>query len=300
MAAIYVFHKGISLGLRGQIRKILRHCNQGSYKTRHRYEEAADRFSKFLADEFHLQKFTNVQDKHIRAYVGHMQERGLSASTIKTDLSAIRFLYDQSGGRNRLPENSELDLERRHFGGVYRAWKDDEFEAALDLAEEMGDHRVRWALTLARHLGLRIHEVVRLSRAQLLDALRTGTLHNLKGKGGKLRDIALTPGAKVVIAEIVKATPVGDKAFVMPDEQAHQVIKHIQSWIGNHRNKFTDRKVTIHGLRHRYAQERYAEALERYGDEYQARKEVSRWLGHERDEVTRVYLCDEETSRRSV
>lgn len=300
MATIYVINRGICSGLHGQVDKILRHCNQGSFKTRHRYEEAADRFCKFLADEFRLQKFINIQEKHVRAYVEHMQEKGLSASTIKTDLSAIRFLYDQSGGRNKLPENKELDLERRRFGGVYRAWKDEEYDAGLWLAEDLGDRRVRWALTLARYLGLRIHEVVRLDRAQLINALRTGVLQNLKGKGGKLRDIPLTPGAKVVIAEIVSVTPVGHKVFVRPDEKAHQVIKHIQNWIGNHRKRFSDRKVTIHGLRHRYAQERYAEALERLGDERKAREEASRLLGHERDEVTIIYLANEETSRRSV
>lgn len=300
MAEVYVVNKGIYAGLQGQVGKTMHHCNQGSFKTRHRYKEAVDRFCKYVADAFRLQKFTNVQEKHVRAYVEHMQEKGQSASTIKTDLSAIRFIYDQGGGRNKLPENAELDLKRRQFGGVFRAWKDEEYEEALLLASRMRDNRVKWALALARYMGLRIHEIIRLDRSQLLSATKTGVLERIKGKGGKFRDVPMTPEAKLVIAEIVTLTPVAQKAFVRPSEKAHVVIKHIQNWIANHRRKFTDRKVTIHGLRHRYAQERYAEALQRFGDERKARAEVSKLLGHERDEVTRVYLADEETSRRSV
>ncbi len=300
MATIYVVNTGICAGLRGQVDKIIRHCNQGSFKTRHRYEEAADRFSKFLADEFRLQKFTNVQDKHVRVYVEHMQEKGQSASTIKTDLSAIRFIYDQSGGRNKLPKNADLNLKQRQFGGVYRAWKNEEYEEALQLASRMRDNRVKWALALARYMGLRIHEIIRLDRSQLVNAMKKGVLENIKGKGGKLRDVPLTREAKLVVAEIVTVTPVAQKAFVYPSEKAHVVIKHIQNWIANQRKKFTDRKVTIHGLRHRYAQEQYAEALQCFGDERKARAAVSKLLGHERDEVTRVYLADEETSRVSV
>lgn len=49
--------------------------------------------------------------------------------------------------------------------------------------------------------------------------------------------------------------------FVDPDEKAYKVIKEIQNWIIRHRNKFSERKITYHGLRHRYAQEHYKEAL---------------------------------------
>lgn len=49
------------------------------------------------ADEFCSQELSNITNKHLVAYVLWMQEKGLSASTIKTALAAIRFSHDKIG-----------------------------------------------------------------------------------------------------------------------------------------------------------------------------------------------------------
>ncbi|KAB3587131.1 hypothetical protein GAY21_23610, partial [Phocaeicola vulgatus] len=85
---------GAYKNLMSQVNKVGNHLNQGSIKTRERYHEAVDRFSRHLADRYNLQKFGNVQDKHLRSYIEEMKSKGLSASTIKTDLSAIRMYHD--------------------------------------------------------------------------------------------------------------------------------------------------------------------------------------------------------------
>lgn len=57
--------------------------------------------------------------KHLVSYVLYLQAQGKSASTVKTDLSAIRFFRDKmSHPRYTLPDNEELGvaLERRRFG----------------------------------------------------------------------------------------------------------------------------------------------------------------------------------------
>lgn len=77
--------------LRDQLDKLCRHNRQGSYKTRERYYEAMKRFCDFAFREFRLQKLSNIAPKHINAYIDYMKEKGLSPSTIKTDLAAIRF-----------------------------------------------------------------------------------------------------------------------------------------------------------------------------------------------------------------
>ena len=84
-----------------------------------------------------------------------------------------------------------MDLERRTFGGVFRAWQDKELGHALLIAREMDDNCVEWAMELARFLGLRIHEVARLNRNQLSSALKKGFLR-IKGKDGKVREIPLS------------------------------------------------------------------------------------------------------------
>ena len=100
---------GIYKTLIAQLDKTARHNRQGSFRTKERYYDAMKRFCRFLADRFHLQKLANVSGKHLTAYVLYMQGQEMSASTIKTDLAAIRFFHDKmERTKYRLPSNDEL------------------------------------------------------------------------------------------------------------------------------------------------------------------------------------------------
>ena len=95
-----------------QLDKLARHNRQGSFRTKARYYEACKRFCAFLADAFHLQKLSNISGKHLVSYVLFLQENGLAANTIKTDLAAIRFFHDKmSGPKYELPTNDDLGVE---------------------------------------------------------------------------------------------------------------------------------------------------------------------------------------------
>ena len=173
--------------------KLARHNRQGSYRTKERYYEAFKRFCAFLADEFHLQKLENISGKHLVSYVLWMQESGKSASTIKTDLAAIRFFHDKmSRPKYQLPTNDELavELERRCFGGVDRTWSNVEFNKMLGkaLAEDRYDFIL--ALYLGRYAGLRIHECFRIDTATAERALRENAM-TIQGKGGTVRTVPI-------------------------------------------------------------------------------------------------------------
>ena len=88
--------------LLAQAERLFRHNRQGSYKTRERYAEAFNRFCRFIGDEFRVQKLTNIAPKHVRAYVEDMQQRGLSASTIKGKGGKIRTVPINDAGCSRL------------------------------------------------------------------------------------------------------------------------------------------------------------------------------------------------------
>ena len=87
--------KGIYHTLVTQLDKLARHNRQGSFRTKDRYYEAVKRFCAYLAVHYHLQKLENISGKHLVSYVLYLQAQGKSASTIKTDLSAIRFFHDK-------------------------------------------------------------------------------------------------------------------------------------------------------------------------------------------------------------
>ena len=139
-----IINRGTYRTLVGQLNKLARHNRQGSFRTKERYYEAFKRFCAFLADEYHLQKLENISGKHLASYVLWMQESGKSASTIKTDLAAIRFFHDKmSRPKYQLPTNDKLavELERRCFGQVDRTWSNVEFNKMLGkaLAEDRYD-----------------------------------------------------------------------------------------------------------------------------------------------------------------
>jgi len=69
---------------------------------------------------------------------------------------------------------------------------------------------IKNAMTLAKELGLRVTEVVAMSRAQVEKALRTH-IHTVKGeaKNGKHRDVPLTHTAERIMRKLMQITPRG-------------------------------------------------------------------------------------------
>ena len=94
---------GAYKNLVAQIDSILAHSNERSIKSRYRYYEAAKRFCRFLADNYRLQKFKNVEERHFRAYAEYLKENN-AATTIQTDLSGIRYFHEKSGSKKSYPK----------------------------------------------------------------------------------------------------------------------------------------------------------------------------------------------------
>lgn len=279
--------------LENQIQKIYSHARQGSFKTRERYYTANQRFCKFLAEKYNTQKFANISNKHLESYVQHLQEQGKSASTIKTDLSAIRYFHDQCQNvKHSLASNDNFDLQKRQFGGVDRTWSNEQYQGMVEKARSLGQSRIADAMTLAREQGFRIHEVFRLDRSTAENALRSGELH-IKGKGGLERDVPLRQGAREVLERKIEEVERGQKLFIEQGEKTHLVIKQTQNFIVRHREQFSDGRanITFHGLRHSYAHEEYQRRIDSGMSELKAKLEVSELLGHHRDDVTNIYLA---------
>lgn len=280
--------------LEQQYNKIFRHIKVGSFKTRERYGKAFKRFMVFLADEYHIQKLANISPKHIFAYIDYLQDKGLSASTIKTELAAIRFFHDSMPyTRYELPTNSELDLERRAFGGVDRTWSNQEFNNILASAMQNSREDYAAIFTLARYAGLRLEECFRIDTNDAKNALITGRLY-VKGKGGLTRYVPINESIRIEFEKLLKITERGHKLFVDDNDKTHLAMKRLQCFLSYHRKSFTENKITFHGLRHTFAHEKYDEFIQMGKNDFQARKAVSELLGHHRDDVTRIYLAGDE------
>ena len=285
----------IYLALEAQLKKIARHNRQGSYRTKERYYTAMKRFCHFLADNYHLQKLSNISGKHMVAYVLWMQEKGLSASTIKTDLAAIRFFHDKiSNPKYILPTNAELgvELERRRFGDTDRTWSVAEFNRMLGKALDRPDYIL--AFYLARYAGFRIHECMRIDTAIARQAIREHTI-TIKGKGGKIRTVPINQQIISALEKCLETTPTGSKLLVPDDVPTDKAINQLQQFILRNRESVQDpdseRPLTFHGLRHTYAAEKYRQRIADGFSELDAHLTVSKLLGHERADVTNIYLA---------
>lgn len=288
----------IYLALVAQLDKLARHNRQGSFQTKRRYYEAMQRFCRYLAEAFRLQKLSNISGKHLVAYAVFMQEHGKSASTVKTDLAAIRFFHDKmENAKYRLPDNDELGvaLERRRFGGVDRTWSAVEFNRMIGKAVEANRDDIACALYLGRYAGLRIHEVMRLDTAVAERALREDAI-TVKGKGGKVRTVPIEDErVRTALRMMLNRTERGHKLFVPDGVPTDRAINGVQLFILKHRDDVADEgreaNLTFHGLRHTYAAVKYHVLTENGMGALDAHFAVSRLLGHERADVTDIYLA---------
>ena len=220
-----------------------------------------------------------------------------SASTIKTDLSAIRFFHDKmSDPKYRLPTNAELgiELEQRLFAEADRAWTVPEFNRALAAAQAERRYDYILALYLARYAGLRIHECFRIDTATAEKALRENMI-TVKGKGGKIRSVPIPAHIRPILETLLDRTERGHKLLVPDDKPTDRAIKELQGFLRRERAMIQDpgddRPLTFHGLRHSYASDTYMNLLGDGMSALDAHFEVSRLLGHERADVTNIYLA---------
>lgn len=303
-----VSNKGTYLNLILQLNKIARHGKGVSVnKTLPQYYNHMDLFCRFVADNYNLKTLANIQNKHLVDYVIERQSEGKSASTIKNDLAAIRYFHDQIpntryqlSSNQTLSENyNEFHLERRRFGRVDRRPTELEYQALVTLAQQSRTPSLALIIMLCREQGLRVHEAVRLSRADAEKALREGFL-TVKGKGGLIRQIPLQVQSISVLQDAMQQVNRGEKLFVPPDQKAHQVIQRAQDFIRNSRHKILDPfnprpsgvEITMHSFRHAYAKEQYELFIEKGYNEENARLAVSKLIGHNREDVTRIYLAE--------
>lgn len=276
-----------------QIEKLFRHTRQGAFKTRERYQDGVKHFGKFVTEAFRKQNLNNIQGKHLEAYVEQMKEAGYSNSYITTNLSAIRYFVDQlpGGDSTRLPTNDQLEVGRSQAErlGPDRSWRQAEFDQVKQIAKDNGNQRIADMMQIAKDHGLRIHEVTRLDKAQLGQALKSGML-TVKGKGGLVRQVPLHN--RDHIEKLHRATAPGQKVFVESGEKTHHVIQQAKNFISNHRPATETGRgnLSFHGLRHTYAQGRYSQLLTQGLSEKASMTQVSKELGHFRPEITKVYL----------
>ncbi|MDM0987565.1 hypothetical protein ACV3K3_14820 [Clostridium perfringens] len=235
------------------------------------------------------------------------------------------------GTKNKIQDASTIhdrcELPKRQNGVLDRAWTDREYEEFLKKAKEDGRNDIYYGLKMGDEFGIRIQTIGRLTLRQVNKALKDGYLQVVE-KGGKPRKIPIeNQKMKQTLLDlqiIAKTEGLKSKQHIFRDSEffsenkktqgdnSHdKTVKAIQNYIGNTRDEIqdSDRKniseyasskekrivekteLSFHGLRYRYAQRQMDKFL-RLGYSYgQALGATAHLMGHERGQISRIYLC---------
>ena len=275
---------------------LCRRNRDGSFATRNQRK----RELQLCATQLHMLGFrhlhsTNLKEKHVQALVDYWLKTNASVKTIQNRMSCIRWWADKvSRSRSINPRNA--------YYGIPSNYRSDQ-NKAQQLSESqflsITDPLIRTSVRLQQAFGLRVEESIKF-RPSYADK---GDHIELKGswtKGGRPRTIPILQSDQRDLIDMVHAS-VGTLSLIPKH------LSYIQQ--RNRLSKSTYRAGfrNLHGLRHGYAQRRYRELTgweppangglkfkeltpEQQAEDLRCRLIVSRELGHNRINVTSVYL----------
>ncbi|MBG7458986.1 integrase domain-containing protein [Pseudomonas aeruginosa] len=278
------------------LRQLCQRNRDGSHTTQADRLRALTLVSRQLREAgFRQMRAGSLKGKHVDALVERWQGEGLSAGTLKNRMAHLRWWAEKVGKAGIIPaDNAQLGIpERQH---VTNLDKSRELGNTLD---QVHDAHVRMSLQLQQAFGLRREESIKFQPSYA----DRGDHIALKGswtKGGRERSVPITTDEQRHILDLAHQLAGGGS--LIPAHKSYIQQRHVYD--GQCKAAGLSH---MHGLRHRYAQQRYESLTgwkapaaggpsareltpEQRAMDAQARQLVSRELGHERAQITAVYL----------
>jgi hypothetical protein len=239
---------------------------------------------------------SSLKPRHVEALVQRWREQELSAGTIKNRLADLRWWAEKVG------KPAVLARDNAHYGIEQRVFVAEHSKAQTispSQLELVKDEHVRMSLRLQAAFGLRREEAIKFqpSYADQGDHLR---LKPSWCKGGRAREIPIrTPEQRQLVDECHQLAGSGS---LVPAERTYIEQRRVYE-----RHAARAGLSKLHGLRHAYAQARYRELTgldapacdgpssrqltpQQRDLDMRGRLQISRELGHEREQITAVYL----------
>lgn len=244
---------------------------------------------------FRQMRATSFKGKHVEALVERWRVEGLSAGTLKNRLGALRWWAEKVGRAGMIPlDNAQLAIPKRQF--VTNENKAQHLGNGLD---RVSDAYVKISLALQQAFGLRREESIKF-QPRYADHGDRVVLKGSWTKGGRPRMVPITTTEQRAVLDA--AHRIAGGGSLIPAHKTYIQQRH--TYDGQCKAAGLSH---MHGLRHHYAQARY-EALtgwkaaaaggptaqvltteQRLADAM-ARQTISQELGHDRPQITAVYL----------
>ena len=244
---------------------------------------------------FRQMRATSLKGKHVETLLQRWRAEGLSAGTLKNRMAHLRWWAEKVGKAGILPaDNTRLGIPDRRY--VTNEGKAKELGDGLD---RITDPHVRMSLRLQAAFGLRREESIKF-QSRYADRGDHIAIKGSWAKGGRDRTVPITmPEQRAVLDEAHRLAGLGS---LIPANKTYIQQRHVYD--GQCKAAGLS---NMHGLRHGYAQARYlvltgwkAPAAggpstqqltpAQQGQDHVARQTISRELGHERLQITTVYL----------
>lgn len=283
--------------LNHQLLVMCKRNKEGSYSTqsnRHRILQMSAVQLKEIG--YRGMKATSLKPKHVEALVDRWKVEGVSPGTIKNRMATLRWWAEKVNKPGVVKrENREYGIEKR----VYVTNQSKARDLPQEKLDGISNRLVGYSLKLQEQFGLRREESIKfnVTYADKGDYLR---LKSSWTKGGKERVIPVTNNSQRMLLNEIKRE-IGNRALIPDDRTFKQQLKTYEWHLSN---VGLDK---MHGLRHSYAQDRYQEltgwkspaaggptseflTANQKNIDHQVRLQISRELGHEREQITAVYL----------
>ena len=280
------------------LKELCKRNRDGSFSTQARRAQELD----LCARQLHEMGYTRFKDphklkgRHVKGLVERWQTQGLSVGTVKSRMASLRWWAEKVGRKSVVnPHNSSYGIgERQYVTNESKA-------VNLNMGDlsRISDERIRASLELQRVFGLRREECLKF-QPQFADRGDKLVLKASWCKGGREREIEIRTQEQREAVD--QAHRLAGKGSMIPSERSYieqvKIYERQTAKAGLHK---------LHGLRHAYAQRRYEELTgwaapaadgptsvdltpEQKALDQEARMQISRELGHDREQVTAVYL----------
>ncbi|MDH4055666.1 MAG: integrase domain-containing protein [Gammaproteobacteria bacterium] len=284
-------------GLNHQLKQLCRHNREGSFGT----QAQRERQLTLIANQLHELGFRGMHDhslkpKHVEALIQHWLKTEVATGTIKNRMSALRWWARKVNRQNVVARSNE------HYGIPNRQFVSNVTKAKSVLEADLAkvrDEYVRMSLALQQAFGLRREEAIKFMPGYadqgdhlLLKASWT--------KGGKERTVPIRTEEQRQLLD--RAHKLVGRGSLIPGSRNY--VQQLRIYEGQTLRAGLSQ---LHGLRHAYAQQRYEELTgwkssaaggpptkaltpDQKAKDRETRLIISKELGHEREQITAVYL----------
>ncbi len=280
-----------------QLKNMCSRNKDGSFSTQSNRQKILFLMANQLYEMGYTQvKAISLQPKHVEALVSRWKDEKITNGVIKNRMATLRWWAEKTNNESVVAKNNDF------YGIGNRQYVSNESKSVSvdkEQLDKVKDVYVKASLSLQSAFGLRREEAIKIfpGMADKGDHLA------LKGswtKGGKERSIPIITEHQREVLDQVKRL-VGKGALIPLNKNYIQQLRIYE------RHTTLAGLNKLHGLRHQYAQQRYESLTgwkspavgglvkkdmtqEQKQKDLESRLLISKELGHEREQITAVYL----------